>query len=52
MSKHEVDAWDRHRQSLKRQYVAEGMSEEAADDKATAEVRREIRQGPPIGRPA
>jgi hypothetical protein len=48
--RHEVDAWDAHRLELKRKYMAEGMGEEAADDKATNDVRREIRDGPVLHR--
>lgn len=39
----EVDAWERRRLSLKARYISQGLSDEAADDKATDDVRREIR---------
>lgn len=44
-----ADAWDRRRLRLKKFLMEErGMSEEDADDKATDDIRREIRNGPPI----
>jgi hypothetical protein len=40
----EVDAWERRRQRIKKFYIEErGMSEDDADEKATADVRRDIR---------
>jgi hypothetical protein len=44
MPKLEVDAWDEHRLRIKRRYIEQGMSDEDADDKATADVIREIRR--------
>ncbi len=42
----EVDAWERRRQRIKKFYMEQrGMSDEDADDKATSDVRREIRNG-------
>jgi len=44
MPKLEVDAWERRRLRIKKFYMEErGMSAEDADDKATDDVRREIR---------
>lgn len=43
MFKLEVDAWERRRLRLRDYYISQGMSEEDADDKASADVRREIR---------
>lgn len=43
-----VDSWEELRLALKQQYIDEGMSPEAADDKATSEVRRQVRGGKPI----
>lgn len=45
----EIERWDHRRVELATQYQREGMTAEAADDKATAEVRREIRNDPSIG---
>lgn len=45
MPKLEVDAWERRRQRIKRYYIAQGRSEEDADDRATADIRRAIRDG-------
>jgi uncharacterized protein len=42
----EVDQWDQRRLRIKQRYIDEGMPEDAADDKATDEVRREIRSAP------
>lgn len=42
--KAEVDAWEARRQELKRRYIeVDGMAEADADEKATLDVRREIR---------
>lgn len=45
----EVDAYVDRMHRIARKYVQEGMSLEAAEEKATNDVRREIRNGPPIG---
>ena len=45
--RHEVDAWDERRLELKRRYLQDGLSEEAADERATNDVRREIRAEAP-----
>lgn len=42
-AKLEIDAWERRRQRIKQHYIDQGMSQEAADDKATADIRRSIR---------
>lgn len=38
----EIDAWERRRQRIKGYYMSQGMSKNAADEKATADVCREI----------
>ncbi len=43
MPKLEVDAWDRRRQRIRQHYISRGMSENAADELAMADIRREIR---------
>lgn len=40
----EVDAWDRLLQSKVREYVAQGFSCNDAEEKAAADIRREIRR--------
>lgn len=47
--RHEVDAWMQEVRRKAREYMAAGMSAEAAEEKAVADIRREIRNGPPIG---
>lgn len=44
----QIDAYMAQQQELKRKYIAQGLSEEEADDKATNAIRRQIRNGPPI----
>lgn len=44
MAKLEIDAWERRRLRIKQHYIARGMPEEDADDKATDDIRREIRK--------
>lgn len=46
--RHEVDAWERQMQRLAKAYREQGMDAEAAEEKAVNDVRREIRNGPPI----
>jgi hypothetical protein len=41
----QIDMWTTLMDAKKREYIAEGMSEEDAEDKACAEVRAEIRRG-------
>lgn len=43
---HEVDAWEKYRQSIKAQYIRIGISEAEADERATLRVRRETQQEP------
>jgi hypothetical protein len=40
----EVNAWDRQLQLRAKQYRAQGMSAEEAEEKACRDIRREIRQ--------
>lgn len=48
--RHEVDAWTRQLEQAAREYMAQGMSAEDAEQKAAVDVCREIRNSPPIGR--
>ena len=41
----EVDIWTRALTALERQYVAQGMTREQAEEKACNEIRRQIRDG-------
>ena len=43
-----VDAWMRRHEEIKQRYIDQGLSPDEADDKATNDTRREIREGPPI----
>lgn len=45
---HVIDAYMERQQERKRRLIKQGMTAEEADDKATDEIRREIRNGPPI----
>jgi hypothetical protein len=45
----EVDAWTRQMQAQAREYMRAGMSAEEAEEKACQDIRREIRNSPPIG---
>lgn len=42
--KTEVDAWTRQIYTKAREYMAQGMSAEKAEERATDDIRREIRQ--------
>ena len=44
MIRAEVDAWERRRLRIKQFYISQGRSEEDADDRATEDVRRSIRE--------
>lgn len=44
LTQREIDTWDARRLELKGRYISEGMTEEAADDRATKDVTREIRE--------
>jgi len=46
----ERDAWSNEMFRRARAYVAEGMSHEDAEERASQDIRREIRNGPPIVR--
>lgn len=46
----ERDAWTDDMVRRARAYVAQGMSHEAAEQRAVADIRREIRNSPPIVR--
>ena len=49
-TKQEVDIWTAYFETKKREYVAQGMSEEDADERASREVRDEIRRFVPAPR--
>jgi hypothetical protein len=40
----QIDVWDELRMAKKRDYIAAGMPDDEADDRATHEVRMEIRR--------
>lgn len=44
----EIDGWMRQVDQRARRYMRQGMSAEAAEEKATNDIRREIRRGSPI----
>lgn len=46
--RHLVDAWTERMRFMARDYERKGMSPEDAEQKAADDVRREIRNGPPI----
>ena len=40
----QIDVWDELRKTKKREYIAQGIDPEEADERATTEVRMEIRR--------
>jgi len=40
----QIDVWDDLRKTKKREYIAQGIDPEEADERATTEVRMEIRR--------